>query len=262
MPAEPDVGQVAGSGIGVERPRDFESAWAEVRHQVYAVCRRRLDNPADADDVFQEVSLRAWRGFPTWRADAPFIAWVMRIAANEVNRRGKRVSDTRGGEQPIHDDTPEPPDPAPGPGETEALDPDASWVFPAVRAAVTAGDISETEAQVVIARYTRPDDDWPVIGEALGLSANACAQANVRALPKLGVYMFTHALDKIGGVAAAAEAFESAQRRADNPLTAQEAEVFRRVVLDGDRDFRQVGWKLALRSAAAKVARRLPVIDR
>jgi RNA polymerase sigma-70 factor (ECF subfamily) len=57
-------------------------------HRVYAYARRRTGNRADAEDVTAEVFRRALAnlGQYEWRG-IPFVAWLYRIAANELADR-------------------------------------------------------------------------------------------------------------------------------------------------------------------------------
>jgi RNA polymerase sigma-70 factor, ECF subfamily len=61
--------------------------------EVWRLCRHLVD-PAEADDVTQEVYLRAWRSLPAWRADAGARTWLLAIArrtcVDEVRRRQRR----------------------------------------------------------------------------------------------------------------------------------------------------------------------------
>jgi RNA polymerase sigma-70 factor (ECF subfamily) len=52
------------------------------RGRVYGLCYRYAGNAADAEDLAQEVFLRAYRGLPGFRAEASFSTWVYRIAVN------------------------------------------------------------------------------------------------------------------------------------------------------------------------------------
>lgn len=76
----------------IRRARDGDQdAFAELvmRHadRVYAMLRRfGLDADA-ADEVAQEVFVRAWRGLDRFQERAQFSTWLYRIAFNEAQRR-------------------------------------------------------------------------------------------------------------------------------------------------------------------------------
>jgi RNA polymerase sigma-70 factor, ECF subfamily len=61
--------------------------------EVWRLCRHLVD-PAEADDVTQEVYLRAWRALPGWRADAGARTWLLAIArrtcVDSVRQRQRR----------------------------------------------------------------------------------------------------------------------------------------------------------------------------
>jgi RNA polymerase sigma-70 factor (ECF subfamily) len=71
-----------------------EDAFAQlvVTHadRVYGALRRFGLDPKEADDVSQEVFLRAWRGLPRFEERAQFSTWLYRIAFNEAQRRLSR----------------------------------------------------------------------------------------------------------------------------------------------------------------------------
>jgi len=54
---------------------------------VYAALRRFGLEAREADDVAQEVFIRAWRGLPRFQERARFSTWLYRIAFNEAQRR-------------------------------------------------------------------------------------------------------------------------------------------------------------------------------
>jgi RNA polymerase sigma-70 factor (ECF subfamily) len=68
-----------------------ESAFAQLvtEHstRVYGVLRRFGLNPQEADEVAQEVFLRAWRGLARFEERSRFSTWLYRIAFNEAQRR-------------------------------------------------------------------------------------------------------------------------------------------------------------------------------
>jgi len=54
------------------------------RHEakVYGLCLRMLGSPEDAEDVLQEVFIKAYQSLPSFRGDSAFSTWVYRIATN------------------------------------------------------------------------------------------------------------------------------------------------------------------------------------
>jgi RNA polymerase sigma-70 factor, ECF subfamily len=85
-----------------------EDAFAElvVMHadRVEGALRRFGLTPAEADDVAQEVFLRAWRGLPRFEERARFSTWLYRIAFNEAQRRLSRRGPPRAQTDPDRDD--------------------------------------------------------------------------------------------------------------------------------------------------------------
>jgi RNA polymerase sigma-70 factor (ECF subfamily) len=54
------------------------------RHEskVYGLCLKMLGNPEDAEDVLQEVFIKAFQALPGFREEARFTTWLYRIAHN------------------------------------------------------------------------------------------------------------------------------------------------------------------------------------
>jgi RNA polymerase sigma-70 factor, ECF subfamily len=74
--------------------------------RVYGALRRFGLDAGEADDVAQEVFVRAWRGLPRFEERAQFSTWLYRIAFNEAQRRLSRRPPPRGdpsadGDDPI-----------------------------------------------------------------------------------------------------------------------------------------------------------------
>jgi RNA polymerase sigma-70 factor, ECF subfamily len=71
-----------------------EDAFAELvnanAHRVYSAVRRFGLEPVEAEDVAQEVFLRAWRSLPRFEERAQLSTWLYRIAFNEAQRRLSR----------------------------------------------------------------------------------------------------------------------------------------------------------------------------
>lgn len=96
---DPDAELVRRIGEG-----DARAAEALVRKhlpRMTALGRRMLSNAAEAEDVAQEVFLRAWREAPKWReGQAKFETWMHRVALNlcyDRLRRRREISDPDAG---------------------------------------------------------------------------------------------------------------------------------------------------------------------
>src|SRR5262245_61406912 len=62
----------------IELPADL----AALRPSLLRHCYRMLGTFADAEDLVQDVMLRAWRARDTYAGDAPIEHWLFRIATN------------------------------------------------------------------------------------------------------------------------------------------------------------------------------------
>jgi RNA polymerase sigma-70 factor (ECF subfamily) len=60
----------------------FDQLVAHWKERVFQLAHRFFARPQDAEDVAQEVFLKMYRALPTYRSDAPFEHWLMRIATN------------------------------------------------------------------------------------------------------------------------------------------------------------------------------------
>jgi RNA polymerase sigma-70 factor (ECF subfamily) len=85
-----------------------EDAFAELvmSHgaRVYGALRRFGLDENEADEVAQEVFLRAWRGLARFEERAQFSTWLYRIALNEARRRRSRRALPRAEAAPDRED--------------------------------------------------------------------------------------------------------------------------------------------------------------
>jgi RNA polymerase sigma-70 factor (ECF subfamily) len=49
---------------------------------IHKVCNLYMDNAADREDLFQEITLQAWNGFKNFRSESKFSTWLYRVAVN------------------------------------------------------------------------------------------------------------------------------------------------------------------------------------
>lgn len=62
--------------------RAFSVLWERYAPRVQRVLRRFAEQPADIDDLAQDVSLKVFIGLRRFRGDSEFFSWVYRIAFN------------------------------------------------------------------------------------------------------------------------------------------------------------------------------------
>jgi RNA polymerase sigma-70 factor, ECF subfamily len=77
----------------------FERLYHENVGRVYALCLRLSGDPARAEELTQDVFVRAWEKLGSFRGDSAFSTWLHRLAVNVVlgerrseGRRGQRVT--------------------------------------------------------------------------------------------------------------------------------------------------------------------------
>ena len=235
---------------------DFETNWRSVRQQVLLYCYRAAGNRDDGEDIFQQVAVRAWRGYPSFRGECAFVSWAIAIARRETARVMGRRSERALAETSLDVVAEEAPGLLPS-VSPPAVPSDKHWLTRAASAAVAAGELTECEASVLSARVSLPDCSWEQIGSLLCMDGGACAVIHCRAVPKLRVFLFLHRADVLGGKEAIAVAFAAARISKNDPLTADEAAAFRHSVLETGALYRKPGWMTSLRAACGKVIRRL-----
>ncbi len=81
-----------------EQRRIFEEWLKEHRGIFFKIVRAYAFNPADQDDLFQEISLQVWKSIPDFRGDAKASTWIYRVAlyaALAWTRKEKKQPSTR-----------------------------------------------------------------------------------------------------------------------------------------------------------------------
>ncbi|HEX7996252.1 MAG TPA: sigma-70 family RNA polymerase sigma factor [Streptosporangiaceae bacterium] len=68
----------------------FEQLSSPYADRIFMLLLRLLGDRGDAEDVAQEVMLRAWRAIGAFRGTSSYFTWLYRIAVNEANRMLQR----------------------------------------------------------------------------------------------------------------------------------------------------------------------------
>jgi len=81
----------------------FERLYRENVDRIHALCLRMSGDPARAEELTQDVFVRAWEKLDSFRGDSAFSTWLHRLAVNVVlgSRRseGRRAVAPRDGER-------------------------------------------------------------------------------------------------------------------------------------------------------------------
>lgn len=65
----------------------FDELYESYFRRVQRFALKRLGDPAEAEDVTQEVFETIFRVLPSWRGDSSLLVWIFGITRNKVNRR-------------------------------------------------------------------------------------------------------------------------------------------------------------------------------
>lgn len=62
--------------------KDFVQLINQHQKIIHKVCNLYLNGQEDKEDLFQEITLQAWKAFSQFRGDAKFSTWLYRVALN------------------------------------------------------------------------------------------------------------------------------------------------------------------------------------
>ena len=140
--------------------QEFISLLNQHQKIVYKVCNLYMNRHSEREDLFQEITLQAWKAYGSFRGDAKFSTWLYRVALNTAItffRKEKKM--------PAIYST----DTLPDQGE-EAYDPIEEQVK-AMYAAI--GELSKIDKAIVMLYLE--DYSYNEIGEMMGITANNVA---------------------------------------------------------------------------------------
>jgi RNA polymerase sigma-70 factor (ECF subfamily) len=78
------------SGILADHEGCFDALHARYRGRIYGFALNRLADPAEAEDVTQEVFLQVHRSLASFEGRSSLLTWMFGIAHNQVCRRFRR----------------------------------------------------------------------------------------------------------------------------------------------------------------------------
>jgi len=79
-------------GLRANREDAYEALICEFQQPVYSLVCRLLNNPADSNDVVQEVFLKVFRKIGAFRGESSLKTWIYRIAVNEAHNHQRWFS--------------------------------------------------------------------------------------------------------------------------------------------------------------------------
>lgn len=75
---------------GAHDDRPFATLYERHHRMVWSVCHRYLRDPQDAEDLMQEVFVRAYRGLQDFEGRSSLRTWLYRIAVNSCHNEFRR----------------------------------------------------------------------------------------------------------------------------------------------------------------------------
>ena len=150
---------------------NFVSLLKTHQNIVHKVCNLYMDRQREREDLFQEITLQAWKAFPFFRGDAKFSTWLYRVSLNTAitfyrkEKRSPRIVAS---------------DILPDAISEDGLDP-VEMHLKAMYAAI--GELSKIDKAIVMLYL----EDYPYqdIGEMMGITANNVAVKMNRIKTKL-----------------------------------------------------------------------------
>lgn len=62
--------------------QQFIQLLSEHQKIIHKVCNLYMNHPLDKEDLFQEITLQAWKGYAQFKGQSKFSTWLYRVALN------------------------------------------------------------------------------------------------------------------------------------------------------------------------------------
>ena len=66
----------------IEMELEFAQTVREHKGTIYTVCYMFSNNPEEVADLYQEILINLWKGFPKFRGDSNARTWIYRVSLN------------------------------------------------------------------------------------------------------------------------------------------------------------------------------------
>lgn len=86
-PLAPERDRILVAQILAGSRQHFDELYETYFRRVYRFAMKRLHDPAEAEDVTQEVFETIFKALPSYRGDSSLLVWIFGITRNKVNRR-------------------------------------------------------------------------------------------------------------------------------------------------------------------------------
>jgi RNA polymerase sigma-70 factor (ECF subfamily) len=156
--------------------KDIQTGFTEKINEckgiIYKICHLYASAPADQEDLFQEIVIQLWKGWPRFRGDSKFSTWLYRVALNTA------ISDVRKQKRTIELSFPEfIPAESPDPGNDNEKEEKLKQMYKAI------AQLNEVDRAVVLLYLD--DNSYEEIEEILGINQISLRVKMNRAKEKL-----------------------------------------------------------------------------